>query len=62
MYNHALIKNKQQEKSEIFTREKLNEKHNWSGVDQTLYLQLAHLYELKGNKKKAKKIRTAYIC
>ena len=56
MYNHALIENKQYEKSESFALTKLNEKHNWSGVDQTLYLQLAYLYELKGSKKKAKKM------
>ena len=56
MYNHALIENKQYEKSERFALTKLNEKHNWSGVDQTLYLQLAYLYELKGSKKKAKKM------
>ncbi len=56
MYNHALIENKQYEKSESFALTKLNEKHNWSGVNQTLYLQLAYLYELKGNKKKAKKM------
>ncbi len=56
MYNHALIENEQYDKSESFALKKLNEKHNWSGVDQTLYLQLAYLYELKGNKKKAKKM------
>ena len=56
MYNHALIENKQYEKAENFALTKLNEKHNWSGVDQTLYLQLAYLYELKGSKKKAKKM------
>ena len=56
MYNHALIENKQYEKAESFALSKLNEKLNWSGVDQTLYLQLAYLYELKGNKKKAKKM------
>ena len=57
MYNHALIENKQYEKAESFALSKLNEKLNWSGVDQTLYLQLAYLYELEGNKKKAKKVR-----
>ena len=56
MYNHALIENRQYEKAESFTLTKLNEKHNWSGVDQTLYLQLAYLYELKGSKKKAQKM------
>ena len=56
MYNHALIENKQYEKAESFALSKLNEKLNWSGVDQTLYLQLAYLYEIKGNKKKAKKM------
>ncbi len=39
-----------------FALTKLKDKHDWSGVDQTLYLQLAYLYELKGSKKKAKKI------
>ena len=56
MYNHALIENTEYDKAENFTLTKLNEKHNWSGVDQTLYLQLAYLYELKGSKKKAKKM------
>ncbi|MDC3169648.1 hypothetical protein OA871_01245 [Paracoccaceae bacterium] len=55
MYNLALIENKQYEKAESFALSKLNEKLNWSGVDQTLYLQLAYLYEQKENKKKAKK-------
>ena len=50
------IENRQYEKAESFTLTKLNEKHNWSGVDQTLYLQLAYLYELKGSKKKAQKM------
>ena len=56
MYNHALIENTQYDEAENFALTKLNEKHNWSGVDQTLYLQLAYLYELKGSKKKAKKM------
>jgi len=56
MYVHALIEDGQLQKAEKFSIEKLKEKQNWRGVDQTLLIQLAYIYEKNGNKKKAKKM------
>ena len=56
MYVHALIEAGQLQKAEKFSIEKLKEKQNWRGVDQTLLIQLAYIYEKNGNKKKAKKM------
>ena len=53
MYAHALIENKDYEKAKDFCKEKLKKKHNWSGVDQTLYLLLAYIYQKEGDKKLA---------
>jgi len=56
MYTHALIEDKQYEKAKTFCLQKLQENHNWKGVDQTLYLLLAFIHEKEGNKKMAKKM------
>ncbi len=56
MYVHALIEDGQLEKAEKFSIEKLKEKQNWKGVDQTLLIQLAYIYEKNGNQKKAQKM------
>ena len=56
MYAHALIEKGDYDKAKKFSKEKLKKKHIWSGVDQTLYLLLAYLYEKEGDKKLAKEM------
>ena len=56
MYAYALTENKDYEKAKEFCTEQLKQKHNWSGVEKTLYIVLAYIYKKQGSEKLAKEM------
>ena len=56
MYAYALTEKKYYEKAKAFSTEQLKKKHNWSGVEKTLYIVLAYIYKKQGNEKLAKEM------
>ena len=53
MYDNALTENKDYEKAKEFCTEQLKQKHNWSGVEKTLYIVLAYIHKKQGSEKLA---------
>ena len=56
MYVYALAENKDYEKAKEFCTEQLNKKHNWTGVERTLYIVLAYIHKKQGSEKLAKEM------
>ena len=56
MYAYALAENKDYEKAKEFCTEQLNKKHNWTGVERTLYIVLAYIHKKQGSEKLAKEM------
>ena len=56
MYAYALTENKDYEKAKEFCTEQLKQKHNWSGVEKTLYIVLAYIHKKQGSEKLAKEM------
>ena len=56
MYAYALAENKDYEKAKEFCTEQLNTKHNWTGVERTLYIVLAYIHKKQGSEKLAKEM------
>ena len=56
MYAYALAENKDYEKAKEFCTEQLNKKHNWTGVERTLYIVLAYIHKKQGEEKLAKEM------
>ena len=56
MYAYALTENKDYEKAKEFCTEQLKKKHNWSGVEKTLYIVLAYIHKKQGSEKLAKEM------
>ena len=56
MYAHALTEKGDYEKAIEYSKAQLTKKHNWTGVDQTLYMLLAYIYKKQGNEKLAKEM------
>ena len=56
MYAYALTENKDYEKAKEFCTEQLKQKHNWSGVEKTLYIVLAYIHKKQGEEKLAKEM------
>ena len=56
MYAYALTENKDYEKAKEFCTEQLKQKHNWSGVEKTLYIVLAYIHKKQGSENLAKEM------
>ena len=56
MYAYALAENKDYEKAKEFCTEQLNKKHNWTGVERTLYIVLAYIHKKQGSEKLAEEM------
>ena len=56
MYVYALAENKDYEKAKEFCTVQLNKKHNWTGVERTLYIVLAYIHKKQGSEKLAKEM------
>ncbi len=56
MYAYALTEKKDYEKAKAFSTEQLKKKHNWSGVEKTLYIVLAYIHKKQGSEKLAKEM------
>ena len=56
MYAYALTEKKDYEKAKAFSTEQLKKKHNWSGVEKTLYIVLAYIHKKQGEEKLAKEM------
>jgi len=56
MYAYALAENKDYEKAKEFCTEQLNKKHNWTGVERTLYIVLAYIHKKQGSEKLSKEM------
>ena len=56
MYAYALAENKDYEKAKVFCTKQLSKKHNWTGVERTLYIVLAYIHKKQGEEKLAKEM------
>jgi class 3 adenylate cyclase/TolB-like protein len=56
MYAYALTEKKDYEKAKEFCTEQLKKRHNWSGVEKTLYIVLAYIHKKQGSEKLAKEM------